>query len=154
MASFRDPDEVKRMKIFTDRGHGGFSTASMDAVQFQPEELPPDYQQQPPNAPLPFYAKFHGVINTDLPPNRPDIERSGFAAFRTPDPKWTFFGKAVFNCEAMGFLALRVKSDRSKYFINLQTDSMVATDLYQHRLFARTPGEWETVYVIRDGCSI
>jgi hypothetical protein len=24
---------------------------------------------------------------------------------------------------------------------------MVVTDLYQHRLFAKTPGEWETVYV-------
>jgi len=44
-------------------------------------------------------------------------------------------------------MALRVKSDGSKYFVNLQSDSLVPTDLYQHRLFARTPGEWETVYI-------
>lgn len=42
---------------------------------------------------------------------------------------------------------MRVKSDGRSYFINLQTDSVVPTDLHQHRLFAKRPGEWETVFV-------
>ncbi|KAG4222190.1 hypothetical protein PC116_g29335, partial [Phytophthora cactorum] len=28
-----------------------------------------------------------------------------------------------------------------------QTDSLVPTDLHQHRLFAKRPGEWETVLI-------
>jgi NADH dehydrogenase [ubiquinone] 1 alpha subcomplex assembly factor 1 len=75
------------------------------------------------------------------------VERSGFAAWRTADPGWTLFGRATYNCEALAYLALRVKADNSRYFVNIQADSMVVTDLYQHRLFAKTPGEWETVYV-------
>lgn len=45
------------------------------------------------------------------------------------------------------YLALRIKSDGRKYFVNLQTDSIVPTDLHQHRLYARRPGEWETVLI-------
>jgi len=39
------------------------------------------------------------------------------------------------------------KSDGRKYFINLQTESIVPTDIHQHRLYARQPGEWETVLI-------
>ena len=45
------------------------------------------------------------------------------------------------------FLALRFKSDGRKYFVNVQTESIVYTDIHQHRLYARKPGEWETVLI-------
>lgn len=35
------------------------------------------------------------------------------------------------------FLALRVKSDGRRYTINIQTDSIVETDIHQHRLYTR-----------------
>ena len=35
------------------------------------------------------------------------------------------------------YLALRVKSDGRRYTINVQTDSIVDTDIHQHRLFTR-----------------
>lgn len=31
--------------------------------------------------------------------------------------------------------------------MNVQTESIVHTDLHQHRLHARKPGEWETVFI-------
>lgn len=42
---------------------------------------------------------------------------------------------------------MRIKSDGRKYFVNLQTESIVPTDIHQHRLYARRPGEWETVLI-------
>ena len=50
------------------------------------------------------------------------------------------------------YLALRVRAGgdpktRTGYFVNLQTDGPVQTDLWQHRLFLRGNGEWEDVYV-------
>ncbi|KAA8914849.1 complex I intermediate-associated protein 30 [Sphaerosporella brunnea] len=145
--SFRNPDSISRTKLITDRdSFGGFSTAKLEAVPFPANELPPDYQAAH-NQPPPHYGKFTGNINIDLPPNRPDIERSGFAAWRMADPGWSLLGKALYNCEPYAFLALRFKADNSRYFVNVQVDSFVATDLYQHRLFANTPGRWETVYI-------
>lgn len=45
------------------------------------------------------------------------------------------------------YLALRIRSDGRSYLVNVQTESVVLTDLHQHRLFARRPGEWETVLI-------
>lgn len=51
------------------------------------------------------------------------------------------------------YLALRVRLRgspelRNSYFVNIQTDGYVTTDLWQHRLyFQRDDGEWEDVYV-------
>jgi len=145
--SFRDAASARSVRIFTDENSfGGFSTAAMEAVQVMPGELPHDFKPGP-GRPLPHYGRFHGKINIDLPLQRLDIERSGFAAWRTADPGWTLLGKAVLNCEAHAFLALRVRADNSRYFVNLQADTMITTDLFQHRLFAKTPGEWETIYI-------
>jgi NADH dehydrogenase [ubiquinone] 1 alpha subcomplex assembly factor 1 len=57
------------------------------------------------------------------------------------------------DLSAHNFLALRVrlrgsKRTRNSYFVNIQTDGYVTTDLWQHRLyFQRDDGEWEDVYV-------
>ena len=54
------------------------------------------------------------------------------------------------------YLALRVKSDGRRYFVNIQTDSIVETDIHQHRLYTKyhrgaqgknDPGQWETVLI-------
>jgi len=65
-------------------------------------------------------------------------------------------GRLYWNVEPYNYLALRVKSDGRRYFVNVQTDSIVETDIHQHRLYtqhdAGNPGdaeggEWETVYI-------
>ena len=51
------------------------------------------------------------------------------------------------------YIGLRVRMRGSKrlknsYFVNLQTEGYVTTDLWQHRLyFRRDDGDWEDVYV-------
>lgn len=51
------------------------------------------------------------------------------------------------------FLALRLRLGgdprlRNSYFVNLQTDGPITTDLWQHRLyFQRNDGGWEDVFV-------
>ncbi len=119
---------------------GGISESKLDWVPCPPGTAPP--------SPLsPGYARFHGNISNQLPKNRPDVHRTGYAAFRTRDRPPTIFGRSVFNIDPYVYLALRVKSDGRSYFVNVQTESIVPTDLHQHRLFVKKPGEWETVLI-------
>jgi NADH dehydrogenase [ubiquinone] 1 alpha subcomplex assembly factor 1 len=117
----------------SDRDIGGFSSVSLDYVSS--------------TASNPAHARFHGTISTELPANRPEVQRSGYAGFRNRDRRPTIIGKSIWNTEPYAYLALRVKSDGRRYFVNVQTESIVPTDLHQHRLYARRPGEWETVVI-------
>lgn len=117
----------------SDADIGGFSNASLDQV---------------PRTPLQSaHARFHGSISTDLPRNRPQVQRTGYAGWRNKDRPPTLFGKSLWDVDPYTYLALRVKSDGRKYFVNVQTESIVYTDLHQHRLHARKLGEWETVLI-------
>lgn len=62
----------------------------------------------------------------------------------------------MWNVDPYTYLALRVKSDGRKYFVNIQTDSIVETDIHQHRLYTKhhrgadgpeDPGKWETILI-------
>ena len=117
----------------SDGDMGGFSKA---ALQFQAES-----EEDPP------HARFHGTISIELPNNRPQIQRTGYAAWRTLDRPATLFGRSLWDIDPYTYMALRVKSDGRKYFVNLQTDSIVPTDLHQHRLLTRQLGQWETVFI-------
>ncbi|KAL8965434.1 MAG: hypothetical protein Q9183_003854 [Haloplaca sp. 2 TL-2023] len=110
---------------------GGFSKVALDQIQANTME--------------PAHVRFHGNISIALPPDRPHIQRSGYAAWRNKDRGPTLFGKSLWDVDPYLFLALRIKSDGRKYFVNLQTESLVYTDIHQHRLYAQRPGEWETV---------
>ncbi|TQN75244.1 Complex I intermediate-associated protein 30 [Colletotrichum shisoi] len=147
---FRTPGSTDDCKIMTDQEIGGFSHGALEWVPSRPSTTTTSSQSSPASSTR-GYARFHGTISTDLPKNDPKIQRTGFAAWRTPDQKPTLFGKAVWDIDPYSYLALRVKSDRRSYFINLQTDSVVPTDLHQHRLFAKRPGEWETVFIRWNG---
>jgi len=116
-----------------DADMGGYSSVNFDFV--------------PATASEPSHARFHGNISIDLPPNRPHIVRSGYAGWRTYDRKPTLFGRGFWDIDPYTHMCLRVKSDGRKYFVNVQTDSIVPTDLHQHRLTARQPGAWETVVI-------
>lgn len=92
------------------------------------------------------YAVFKGVIDVNLPPNRPDVQRSGYAAWRTQDLQRTLWSKTYWDLSNYTYLAMKVKGDGSKYFVNIQSKTIVPTDIHQHRLFLPR-GQWETVYV-------
>lgn len=133
LLDFTDPDTIPSCKTMSDGDMGGFSTVSLEQVPATTGE--------------PAHARFHGNICLDLPRNRPDVQRTGYAAWRNRDRPASIFGKSLWNMDPYAFLALRVKSDGRKYFVNVQSETLVYTDIHQHRLYTRRPGEWETVLI-------
>lgn len=143
LCKFDDPATVQECKVMSDAEISGYSQSNLD---WHTASSPPPSSETTPAAPG-GYARFHGHISTDLPKTRPDIQRTGYAAFRTPDRKRTLFSRGLWDIDPYGYLALRLRSDGRSYFVNVQTDSLIPTDLHQHRLFAKRPGEWETVLI-------
>ncbi|KAI1814578.1 complex I intermediate-associated protein 30 [Poronia punctata] len=139
---FRKPDSIETCKTLSDKDIGGYSQAHLEWVPEKQQSATDRAGEEATG-----YARFHGTISTELPQNRPDVQRSGYAAWRTLDPKATIFGKTLFNIDMYTYLALRIRSDGRSYLVNVQTESVVPTDLHQHRLFAKRPGEWETVII-------
>lgn len=117
----------------SDKDIGGFSSAHLD---FHPAT--PD---------TPSHARFHGNISTELPRDQPHVQRTGYAGWRSLDRGFTLFGKSLWDVDPYAYLAIHFKSDGRKYFVNVQTESIVQTDIHQHRLYSKTPGEWETILI-------
>ncbi|CAK7263624.1 hypothetical protein SEPCBS57363_000663 [Sporothrix epigloea] len=149
LMSFGEQSSVTDCKLMTDDEIGGYSTAHLEWVPSSSSTTSSSSSSStlstlPPGG----YIRFSGNISTRLPNGRPDIQRTGYAAWRTADRLATIFGRSLWDVDSYAYLALRVRSDGRSYLVNVQTDSMVApTDLHQHRLFARRPHQWETVVV-------
>ncbi|KAL4930207.1 CIA30 family protein [Aspergillus undulatus] len=124
LLNFEDESHVASCKTMADRAVGGFSTASIDYV-------PADASTS-----SPAHARFHGSISTKLP-NNWRVQRTGYAAFRNHDRGFWLFGRLYWDLDPYTFLALRVKSDGRRYTVNIQTDTIVETDIHQHRLYTR-----------------
>jgi NADH dehydrogenase [ubiquinone] 1 alpha subcomplex assembly factor 1 len=127
------PEDMERIKRMSDQDIGGFSTANLDYYPVTQTE--------------PSHARFHGTISTKLPQNQPHIQRTGYAGWRTLDRGSTIFGKSLWDVEMYNYLAIQFKSDGRKYFVNVQTESIVPTDIHQHLLHSKTPGEWELILI-------
>ncbi|KAH7037479.1 complex I intermediate-associated protein 30-domain-containing protein [Microdochium trichocladiopsis] len=157
LQSFSSPDSLQDVKVMYDIDIDGFSHAQLDYVP--PVTTTPHPASSAPRSPsshpstskilaaVPGHMRFHGNISTRLPENRPEVTRSGYAAWRTLDRPPTIFGRSLWNIDSYSYLGLRIKSDGRSYLVNIQTESVVPEDLHQHRLFARRPGEWETVHI-------
>ncbi|KAF2643443.1 CIA30-domain-containing protein [Massarina eburnea CBS 473.64] len=130
---FNSQDDLTLCKRMSDKDIGGFSSAALDF--------------HPVSHAVPSHARFHGNISTKLPPDQPNVQRTGYAGWRTLDRGFTIFGKSLWDVDAYTYLAIQFKSDGRKYFVNVQTESIVPTDIHQHRLHSKTPGEWETILI-------
>ncbi|PGG98880.1 hypothetical protein AJ79_08756 [Helicocarpus griseus UAMH5409] len=125
LLDFTDENTVASCKTMADRAVGGYSTASLDYVPADPATN------------TPAHARFHGSISTKLPKNNWKVQRTGYAAFRNQDRGFWLFGRLYWDVDPYTYLALRVKSDGRRYKVNIQTDSIVESDIHQHRLFTR-----------------
>lgn len=133
LLDFSNPSSIQSCLFRSDADIGGFSKATLEHV--------------PASSSGPPHARFYGHISTDLPRNRPEVQQTGYAMWRNKDRPSTIFGKSLWDVDQYAHLALRVKSDGRKYFVNVQTESIVYTDIHQHRLYATRPGEWETILI-------
>lgn len=161
---FHKKDDVDRCILMSDILIGGSSKSHLDFITEPSSPLTSNTSSTPsspsktttpkstttPPTPSPnpsSYARFYGHISTALPQDKPGIKRTGYAAFRSPDQAPTLLGRALWDIDPYAYLALRIKSDGRSYFVNVQTEGVEPTDLHQHRLFAKRPGQWETVLV-------
>ncbi|RDA88974.1 hypothetical protein CP532_0628 [Ophiocordyceps camponoti-leonardi (nom. inval.)] len=141
---FKDASAVRDCVLMSDTLIGGSSQSHLDHISHNDSLIcaAEEDSSQPSS-----YARFHGSISVSLPSDRPAIRRSGFSAFRTPDQGPTLFGRSFWDVDPYVYLALRIKSDGRAYFVNVQTESVEPSDLHQHRLFVKRPGQWETVFI-------
>ncbi|KAL1901207.1 hypothetical protein Cpir12675_000573 [Ceratocystis pirilliformis] len=138
LQKFEGPDDVEDIKLMSDQEFGGFSTSNSEYISTREDSNGRSDRG---------YMRWYGTISNQLPKDRFKVKRSGFAAFRTCDQKLTAFGYGKWDVDPWNYLALRIKSDGRSYFINIMTESIVPQDVFQHRLFAKRPGEWETVLI-------
>ncbi|KAK9453230.1 complex I intermediate-associated protein 30-domain-containing protein [Dipodascopsis uninucleata] len=130
MLQFSSPDSAKGCIVRSDREIQGYSTANLDWNERERA------------------AHFNGVLSLDLPASRPEVTRSGYAMFRSRDPPKDFKGEEIcWNWRELSHIALRVKGDRRKYFVNIQSKTALPTEIHQHRLFLYSPGEWEVAVI-------
>lgn len=127
----KSPEELlANIMTRSDQEMGGFSTVNFDID------------------PVTHAGHFHGYLSLDLPKDNPEVTRLGYAMFRTKDQKelW-LLGNVYWDWSNFQSLVLRVKGDRRRYLVNIQANTPLVTDLFQHRLFLNHPGEWETVVI-------
>jgi len=127
MFKLNTPKDLQEWAIGCDKDIGGYSEAKLEIT---PEGI----------------GKFSGNLSLELPADA-EIQQSGYAAIRSKVKPSSMFGTPCFDTTLFRYLALRVRGDHRRYFVNIQTDGVIQTDLYQHRLFLRTPGEWQTVMI-------
>lgn len=130
--SFHTPEDLRQYALGSDADLGGNSSAHL--------EHHPD-----------GYARFWGEMRLDVKAGLEGKLRPGYAGFRNKS-RPTLFGQVYDDLSLHKYLALRVRGagephTRNSYFVNLQTDGPVQTDLWQHRLYFQTDGDWEDIMI-------
>ncbi|KAI0048942.1 complex I intermediate-associated protein CIA30 [Auriscalpium vulgare] len=137
------PHDLAQYATGCDADVGGTSTVHLD-LDTDPAR----------NAPLgkPASGRFWGEMRLGVRTGLEGKIRGGYAGFRNKH-RPTLFGELTEDVSHHKYLALRLRAaghprTRSSYFVNIQTDGPITSDLWQHRLyFARSDGAWEDVFI-------
>lgn len=121
---FDSEEAVKRLIIGSDMDIGGESTCFLASTGEG--------------------AKFYGNISTAI---SGELQRSGYAGMRTKEPPVTLFHHPRMDVSLYRYIEIRAKGDKRLWMVNLQTDSLYPTVIWQHRMHFMTPGQWETIRV-------
>ncbi|GAA6022861.1 hypothetical protein JCM10207_001426 [Rhodosporidiobolus poonsookiae] len=138
LLSLRSEEDLQQFALGCDADLGGKSTVTLD--------LGPEGK-----------GRFYGRLSNDLNPGRRKegvIERGGYAGLRNKQ-RTSLFGTQTWDTSLHDFLRLRVRSsgDGMRYFVNVQTEGPVRSDLFQHRLWLPQPAsedaphEWTDVLI-------
>ncbi|GAA5866297.1 hypothetical protein JCM1840_004074 [Sporobolomyces johnsonii] len=138
LLSLKSQDDLKQFVVGCDADLGGKSTVNLD--------LGPESK-----------GRFWGTLSSELNAGRRKegvIERGGYAGMRSKH-RTSLFGTRTWDTSLHDFLRLRVRSsgDGMRYFVNIQTDGPVRSDLFQHRLWLPAPAsddaphEWTDVLI-------
>lgn len=159
--SFNSKDDIQQFATGCDADIGGTSTVNL-GVEKSPER----------NKSIGKLAtgKFWGEMRLNVKPGMEGKLRGGYAGFRnkvcvvpaiandcfesaTYQLRPTLFGNLTEDVSNHQYLALRLRvagdpSTHNSYFVNIQTDGPLTTDLWQHRLyFQRSDNTWEDIFV-------
>ncbi|EKM58461.1 uncharacterized protein PHACADRAFT_252799 [Phanerochaete carnosa HHB-10118-sp] len=141
-------EDLKHFATGCDADMGGRSSVHLELDESSAQPNAGVKALQPPRP----HAKFWGEMRLSAKPGFEGKVRGGYAGFRNM-PRSTLFGEMTDDVSNHKFLALRVCAaghprTRNSYYVNIQTDGPVTSDLWQHRLFfSRDDGGWEDIFI-------
>ncbi|KAF8907346.1 complex I intermediate-associated protein CIA30 [Gymnopilus junonius] len=141
--TFNTPEDVQQFATGCDGDIGGLSTVNLD-LDPRPEI----------NKPIgkPATGLFWGDMRLQVKPGYESKIRGGYAGFRNKNRPAFLFGNLTDDASSHEYIALRLRvagdpKTHNSYFVNIQTDGPVSTDLWQHRLYFRKKQAWEDIFI-------
>ncbi|KAF7773409.1 hypothetical protein Agabi119p4_5576 [Agaricus bisporus var. burnettii] len=141
--TFNSEQDIKQVATGCDADIGGTST-----VHFELNKNAKDNAEIGKEATGVFWGDMRLGVKAGLESK----VNGGYAGFRNKR-RPTLFGELTDDVSNHRYLSLRLRlggdeATHNSYFCNIQTETPVTTDLWQHRLFfKRRDGGWENIYI-------
>jgi len=136
-------EDIKQFATGCDGDIGGLSTVNLTL-----EERPEKNESTGKAA----TGVFWGEMRLQVKPGLEKKIRGGYAGFRNKNRPAFLLGNLTDDASQHEYLALRLRlagdsKTHNSYFVNVQTDGPISTDLWQHRLYFRKPNTWEDLFI-------
>jgi NADH dehydrogenase [ubiquinone] 1 alpha subcomplex assembly factor 1 len=89
---------------------------------------------------------FWGTISTQIPPKL-GIDRSGYAGIKSKLMPMVLLHRPMIDTSLFRYLEIRARGDDKQFMINIQTESLYSSIIWQHKLFFSEPGQWEIIRI-------
>jgi NADH dehydrogenase [ubiquinone] 1 alpha subcomplex assembly factor 1 len=90
-------------------------------------------------------ALFWGNINKST--TGTSLDKSGYAGIKSIEKDYVLFHRERIDASLFRYLEIKAKGDDKLWMVNIMTEGLYPTILWQHRLRFRKPGEWETIRI-------